>query len=73
MLIESGTILKGERAWAWMPKRLRDLRVPPTSHWVCCKPASIRLTNTEKIVMHRASVVGPGFYWDDAVAHLWGI
>lgn len=68
MMIESGTILKGAQAWRVDAERLRDLRVPPTLTGVL-QARIDRLSVPEKIVMHRASVVGRVF-WDDAVAHL---
>jgi predicted ATPase/class 3 adenylate cyclase len=68
MLIENGAILKGEPAWTVDSERLRGLKVPPTLIGVL-QARLDRLTTSEKVVLHRASVVGRVF-WDEAVTHL---
>jgi predicted ATPase/class 3 adenylate cyclase len=68
MLIENGAILKGETAWAVDVGRLHELRVPPTLIGVL-QARLDRLSAPEKVVLHRASVVGR-IFWGQAVSSL---
>jgi predicted ATPase len=68
MLIEDGTIVKGDVAWEVARDRLPTIRVPATLVGVL-QARIDALGAEEKSVLHRAAVIGRSF-WDSAVAAL---
>ena len=68
MLIDQGVIVPGAEAWSVDVSRLGEVRVPPTLTGVL-QARLDRLTQEEKAVLQRASVIGRVF-WDGAVEHL---
>ncbi len=68
MLAEDGVIVRGEEQWRVEPNRLAEVRVPPTLTGIL-QARLDSLTQGEKTVLQRASVVGR-LFWAAAVAEL---
>ncbi|HSH03580.1 MAG TPA: adenylate/guanylate cyclase domain-containing protein [Anaerolineae bacterium] len=68
MLIDDGIILTGETKWQVNPHKLIDLRLPSTLTGIL-QARLDKLSQTEKLTLQRASVIGRVF-WDTAVEHL---
>ncbi len=68
MMIEDGVIIKGEQEWRIQPDKLAKLRVPPTL--IAVLQARLdRLSQTEREVLQRASVVGR-IFWETTLEQM---
>lgn len=68
MLIEEGTIVKGEPSWQVFPERLAEVHVPQTLSGVLLARLD-SLPGEERLLLQQASVAGRVF-WDKLVMYL---